>query len=259
MRSLLALLSLELPRHESSRSKIANGEASLELSLVERVVPHSEMPLDRLLVLLLEVMATLEELEELSLELLEAEVLDLQLAMPWKTLFQVAKGEKVEREERVARVTGASLVWAAKVEKEEKEEKVERAERVLRAFSEAKAAREAKEARERGRMLDVFVAEDEERIFGGILGTLGGGLVGGAVGNAVGSSVGGALGNVVGQQNAGQIVGSVAGALAGASAGANVGNNLGSGLNNLVHGLGGRWNNNNCNGYYGHHGYGYGR
>merc|ERR1711874_667399 len=83
-----------------------------ELSLVERVVPHSEMPLDRLLVLLLEVMATLEELEELSLELLEAEVLDLQLAMPWKTLFQVAKGEKeekVEREERVARVTGASL------------------------------------------------------------------------------------------------------------------------------------------------------
>ena len=29
---------------------------------------------------------------------------------------------------------------------------------------------------------DVFVAEDEERIFGGILGTLGGGLVGGAVG-----------------------------------------------------------------------------
>merc|ERR550517_1203620 len=144
MRSLLALLSLELPRHESSRSKIANGEASLELSLVERVVPHSEMPLDRLLVLLLEVMATLEELEELSLELLEAEVLDLQLAMPWKTLFQV------EREERVARVTGVSLVWAAKVEKEEKEEKVERAERVLRAFSEAKAAREAKEARERG-------------------------------------------------------------------------------------------------------------
>merc|ERR1711874_743456 len=105
---------------------IANGEASLELSLVERVVPHSEMPLDRLLVLLLEVMATLEELEELSLELLEAEVLDLQLAMPWKTLFRVAK-----------------------VEKEEKEEKVERAERVLRAFSEAKAAREAKEARER--------------------------------------------------------------------------------------------------------------
>merc|ERR550534_1418820 len=123
MRSLLALAPLELPRHESSRSKIANGEASLELSLVERVVPHSEMPLDRLLVLLLEVMATLEELEELSLELLEAEVLDLQLAMPWKTLFQVAKGEK--------------------------EEKVERAERVLRAFSEAKAAREAKEARER--------------------------------------------------------------------------------------------------------------
>merc|ERR550534_3191781 len=149
MRSLLALAPLELPRHESSRSKIANGEASLELSLVERVVPHSEMPLDRLLVLLLEVMATLEELEELSLELLEAEVLDLQLAMPWKTLFQVAKGEKVERKERVARVTGASLVWAAKVEKEEKEEKVERAERVLRAFSEAKAAREAKEARER--------------------------------------------------------------------------------------------------------------
>ena len=107
----------------------------------------------------------------------------------------------------------------------------------------------------------------------------------------MGSSVGGALGNVVGQQDAGQIVGGVAGeqtllkceinstcshsdlqsyilhdkgALAGASAGANVGNNLGNGLNNLVHGLGGRWNNNNCNGYYGgygygHHGYGYGR
>merc|ERR1712173_202395 len=55
----------------------------------------------------------------------------------------------------------------------------------------------------KGRSLDVFVAEDEERIFGGILGTLGGGLVGGAVGNAVGSSVGGALGNVVGQQDAG--------------------------------------------------------
>merc|ERR550534_1303433 len=131
MRSLLALAPLELPRHESSRSKIANGEASLELSLVERVVPHSEMPLDRLLVLLLEVMATLEELEELSLELLEAEVLDLQLAMPWKTLFQVAKGEKeekVEREERAERVLRAfSEAKAAKVEKEEKEEKVERA------------------------------------------------------------------------------------------------------------------------------------
>ena len=27
----------------------------------------------------------------------------------------------------------------------------------------------------------------------------------------------------------------------------------------IVHGLGGWWNNNNCNGYYGHHGYGYGR
>ena len=34
-------------------------------------------------------MATLEELEELSLELLEVEVLEQQLAMPWKTLFQV--------------------------------------------------------------------------------------------------------------------------------------------------------------------------
>ena len=32
---------------------------------------------------------------------------------------------------------------------------------------------------------DVFVAEDEERIFGGILGTLGGGLVGGAVGTCI--------------------------------------------------------------------------
>ena len=91
-------------RHESSRWKIANGEASLELSLVARVVPLLEMLLDRLLVeiyssiflnwifaqvLLLEVMATLEELEELLLELLEVEVLELQLAMPWKTLFQV--------------------------------------------------------------------------------------------------------------------------------------------------------------------------
>ena len=71
---------------------------------MELVVPLSEMLLDRLLVeiyssiflnriffqvLLLEVMATLEELEELSLELLEEEVLELQLAMPWKTLFQV--------------------------------------------------------------------------------------------------------------------------------------------------------------------------
>ena len=71
---------------------------------MERVVLLSEMLLDRLLVeiyssiflnriffqvLLLEVMATLEELEELSLELLEVEVLELQLAMPWKTLFQV--------------------------------------------------------------------------------------------------------------------------------------------------------------------------
>ena len=37
-------------------------------------------------------MATLEELEELSLELLEVEVLELQLAMPWKTLFQVDRG-----------------------------------------------------------------------------------------------------------------------------------------------------------------------
>ena len=69
-----------------------------------RVVQLSEMLLDRLLVeiyssiflncifaqvLLLEVMATLEELEELLLELLEVEVLELQLAMPWKTLFQV--------------------------------------------------------------------------------------------------------------------------------------------------------------------------
>ena len=71
---------------------------------MERVVLLSEMLLDRLLVeiyssiflnriffqvLLLEVMATLEELEELSLELLEEEVLEQQLAMPWKTLFQV--------------------------------------------------------------------------------------------------------------------------------------------------------------------------
>ena len=74
---------------------------------MERVVLLSEMLLDRLLVeiyssiflnriffqvLLLEVMATLEELEELSLELLEEEVLELQLAMPWKTLFQVDRG-----------------------------------------------------------------------------------------------------------------------------------------------------------------------
>ena len=74
---------------------------------MERVVPRLEMLLDRLLVeiyssiflnriffqvLLLEVMATLEELEELSLELLEEEVLELQLAMPWKTLFQVDRG-----------------------------------------------------------------------------------------------------------------------------------------------------------------------
>ena len=40
-------------------------------------------------VLLLEVMATLQELEELLLELLVVEVLEQQLAMPWKTLFQV--------------------------------------------------------------------------------------------------------------------------------------------------------------------------
>ena len=74
---------------------------------MEPVVLLSEMHLDRLLVeiyssiflnriffqvLLLEVMATLEELEELSLELLEVEVLELQLAMPWKTLFQVHRG-----------------------------------------------------------------------------------------------------------------------------------------------------------------------
>ena len=37
-------------RHGSSSWKIANGEASLELSLVERVVPLSEMLLDQLLV-----------------------------------------------------------------------------------------------------------------------------------------------------------------------------------------------------------------
>merc|ERR1719167_910488 len=43
-------------------------------------------------------MATLEELEELSLELLEEEVLELQLAMPWKTLFQEGKAKARARE-----------------------------------------------------------------------------------------------------------------------------------------------------------------
>merc|ERR1712180_349768 len=80
-----------------------------ELSLVERVVLLSEMLLDRLLVLLLEVMATLEELEELSLELLEEEVLELQLAMPWKTLFQEGKAKARARASLEARVEKVSL------------------------------------------------------------------------------------------------------------------------------------------------------
>merc|ERR1712107_598107 len=86
-----------------------------------RGVPLLEMLLDRLLVLLLEVMATLEELEELLLELLEVEVLELQLAMPWKTLFQEGKAKARARASSAARVEKVSL--------------------------EAKAAREAKEAR----------------------------------------------------------------------------------------------------------------
>merc|ERR1712156_734382 len=68
------------------------------LSLVARVVPLSE--------LLLEVMATLEELEELSLEPLVVEVLELQLAMPWKTLFQEARARaRVSSEARVEKVS----------------------------------------------------------------------------------------------------------------------------------------------------------
>merc|ERR1712180_15890 len=73
------------------------------------VVLLSEMLLDRLLALLLEVMATLEELEELSLELLEVEVLELQLAMPWKTLFQEGKAKARARASSEARVEKVSL------------------------------------------------------------------------------------------------------------------------------------------------------
>merc|ERR1712180_242376 len=77
-----------------------------ELSLVELVALLLEMLLDRLLVLLLEVMATLEELEELSLEPLVVEVLELQLAMPWKTLFQEGKARaRVSSEARVEKVS----------------------------------------------------------------------------------------------------------------------------------------------------------
>jgi len=76
---------------------------------VEPVVLLSEMLLDQLLALLLEVMATLEELEELSLELLEVEVLELQLAMPWKTLFQEGKAKARARASSEARVEKVSL------------------------------------------------------------------------------------------------------------------------------------------------------
>merc|ERR1711973_689970 len=62
-----------------------------------------------LLVLLLEVMATLQELEELLLELLVVEVLEQQLAMPWKTLFQEVKAKARARVSSAARVEKVSL------------------------------------------------------------------------------------------------------------------------------------------------------
>merc|ERR1719184_645579 len=75
--------------------------ASLVLSLVEQEELLLEMLLDLLQVRLLEVTATLEELEELWLELLEVELLELLPAMPWKTLCLEAKAKARAREARV--------------------------------------------------------------------------------------------------------------------------------------------------------------
>merc|ERR1712037_930284 len=89
--SLQLPCSLQPPRRGSLRWRIVSGEAFLELSLGEL----EELPLAMLLALLqvrpLEVTETLEELEELWLELLEVELLGPLPAMPWKTLFLGAK------------------------------------------------------------------------------------------------------------------------------------------------------------------------
>merc|ERR1711872_934024 len=86
---------------------------------------------------LLEVMATLEELEELLLELLEEEVLEQQLAMPWKTLLQEGKAKARARASSEARVEKVSLEAKAR----------ERA----RDFLEAKVRRVSLEARLKAR------------------------------------------------------------------------------------------------------------
>merc|ERR1711990_574794 len=91
------------PTPESLRWRIVNGAASLVLSLVEQEELLLEMLLDLLQVRLLEVTATLEESEELWLELLEVELLELLPAMPWKTLCLEAKARA--REARVARAS----------------------------------------------------------------------------------------------------------------------------------------------------------
>merc|ERR1711990_7027 len=93
------------PTPESLRWRIVSGGASLVLSLVEQEELLLEMLLDLLQVRLLEVTATLEELEELWLELLEVELLELLPAMPWKTLCLEAKARARAREARVARAS----------------------------------------------------------------------------------------------------------------------------------------------------------
>merc|ERR1712037_656036 len=103
--------SLLPPRPGSLRWKIVSGGAFLEPSLEEPEEQPLAMHLALLQVRLLEVTETLEELEELWLELLVVELLEPLLAMPWKTLCLEAK---VKARARVERVVRASLEGRAK-------------------------------------------------------------------------------------------------------------------------------------------------
>jgi len=93
------------------------------LSLEEQEEQRLAMPLALLQARLLEVTETLEELEELWLELLEGELLALLLAMHWKTWCLEAKAKERERVERAVK---ASLGARARARARAKEERAER-------------------------------------------------------------------------------------------------------------------------------------
>merc|ERR1719167_231154 len=71
-------------------------------------------------------MATLQELEELLLELLVVEVLEQQLAMPWKTLFQEVKAKARARVSLEAKVGRVSLEARVKARARAREGRVEK-------------------------------------------------------------------------------------------------------------------------------------